>query len=131
MICERMNFVARTKHRLAEILELEVDPKDDPLAQHLFGDLLKGNLIVVDNARRKVSRPFGDHYPDVELVPQDDPELEVHWIDREMVTDHGQLPLSAFQEILPDLAFEDISVWHEGLSGWVSLYEIKKVVVGS
>ena len=102
LIGERMKLVASGKPRMAEILELEGDPKDDPLAQRLFGDLLKGNLIIVDNTQRKVLGYHADDFPNLELIPHDSSDLEVHWINRERITEQGQQSFPDLLELLPE-----------------------------
>ena len=129
LVGERMEMVASAKPRMAEILELEGDPKDDPLAQRLFGDLLKGNLIIVDNTQRKVLGYHADDFPNLELIPHDSSDLEVHWINRERITEQGQLSFPDFLEMLPELDYEEIDVWHQGLTDWVPLCQIKRMVL--
>ena len=131
LICERMRLVRETKPRIAEILELTVDPKQDPLAQRVFGYLLEGRVILVDNIRRRISEACIHKIPDLELLPHQGPELEIEWIDHRDDSLINRLPLSAFQKKLPELDFEEISIWHEGLSEWVALHKIKRMVLGS
>ena len=69
LVCERMKLVAIIKPRLFEILDLECDPKDDPLAQRLFGALLRGNLVLVDDSQRKVNAWDPENFPPLELIP--------------------------------------------------------------
>ena len=130
LIGERMKLVASGKPRMAEILELEGDPKDDPLAQRLFGELLRGNLIIVDNSQRKVTGFHPEDFPAPELIPLDSTDLEVHWINREKITQQGQLSFPDFVELLPELDYEEIDLWHQGLSDWVPLREIKRMALG-
>ena len=130
LVCERMKLVASVKPRMVEILELECDPKDDPLAQRLFGELLRGNLVLVDNSQRKVTGFHPEDFPAPELIPLDSTDLEVHWINREKINEQGQLPFPDFLELLPELDYEDVSVWHQGLSDWVPLREIKRMALG-
>ena len=129
-VCERMKLVAIVKLRLFEILDLECDPKDDPLAQRLFGELLRGNLVLVDDSQRKVTAWDPENFPPFELIPLDSTDLEIHWINRENITLQGQLSLDDFVELLPELDYEDVSVWHLGLCEWVPLREIKRMVLG-
>ena len=129
-IGERMKLVASAKPRMAEILKLECDPKDDPLAQRLFGELLRGNLIIVDNSQRKVTGSNSADFSALELTPLDSTELEVHWINRESINEQGQLPFADFVELLPELDSEEIDLWHQGLSDWVPLLEIKRMATG-
>ena len=130
LVCERMKLVAIVKPRLVEILDLECDPKDDPLAQRLFGELLRGNLVLVDDSQRKVIAWDPENFPPFELIPLDSTNLEIHWINRENITLHGELSLHDFLELLPELDYEDVSIWHQGLSDWVPLREIKRMVLG-
>ena len=130
LVCERMKLVASVKPRLVEILDLECDPKDDPLAQRLFGELLRGNLVLVHDSQRKVTAWDPENFPPLELIPLDSTNLEIHWINRENITLQGELSLPDFLELLPELDYEDISIWHLGLCEWVPLREIKRMVLG-
>ena len=130
LIGERMKLVASGKPRMAEILELQCDPKDDPIAQRLFGELLRGNLIIVDNSQRKVTGSNSADFSAFELLPVDSADLEIHWINRERINEQGQLPLSDFVKLLPELDYEDIDVWHQALTDWVPLLEIKRMATG-
>lgn len=130
LIGERMKLVASAKPRMAEILKLECDPKDDPLAQRLFGELLRGNLIIVDNSQRKLTGFPAADFPALELTPLDSTELEIHWINRESINEQGQLPFADFVELLPKIDYEDIEIWHQGLTDWVPLLEIKRMALG-
>ena len=129
-LCSRINLVAQGKPRLAETLELECDPKDDPIAQRLFGELLRGNLIIVDNSQRKVTGSNSADFSGLELLPVDSADLEIHWINRERINEQGQLPLPDFVKLLPELDYEDIDVWHQALTDWVPLLEIKRMATG-
>ena len=131
LIGERMKLVASGKPRMAEILELQCDPKDDPIAQRLFGELLRGNLIIVDNSQRKVTGSNSADFSGLKLLPVDSAELEVHWINREKINEQGQLPLSDFVKLLPELDYEDIDVLHQALTDWVPLLEIKRMALGA
>ena len=131
LIGERMKLVASGKPRMAEILELQCDPKDDPLAQRLFGELLRGNLIIVDNSQRKVTGSNSADFSGLELLPVDSADLEIHWINRERINEQGQLPLSDFVKLLPELDYEDFDVWHQALTDWVPLLEIKRMALGA
>lgn len=130
LIGERMKLVASGKPRMAEILELECDPKDDPIAQRLFGELLRGNLIIVDNSQRKLTGFPASDFSALELLPVDSADLEIHWINRERINEQGQLPLPDFVKLLPELDYEDIDVWHQALTDWVPLLEIKRMALG-
>ena len=131
LIGERMKLVASGKPRMAEILELECDPKDDPIAQRLFGELLRGNLIIVDNSQRKVTGSNSADFSALELLPVDSADLEIHWINRERINEQGQLPLPDFVKLLPELDYADIDVWHQALTDWVPLLEIKRMATGA
>lgn len=125
-----MKFVAQTKPRMKKILRLAGDPKDSPLSQRLAHELHAGKLLIVDNNRLKISVASIDDYPDLELLPDCEPEVEIKWIDHKAGTEHDPVPLSRFEGILPNLNFEDVSIRHEGLNDWVPLATIKRMVLG-
>ena len=131
LICERMSLVAQTKPRIAEILQLTVDPKNDPVAQKVFGLLLEGRVMVVDNLRRRISESLISEASGLQLVPEETFDLEIEWFDRRDHSVTSKLPFSQFQEKLPDLDYHEISIWHHGLSDWVPLCRIKEMVLGT
>lgn len=130
LVCERIKLVAIIKPRLFEILDLECDPKDDPRAQRLFGELLRGNLVLVHDSQRKITAWDPENFPPFELIPLDSIDFEIHWINRENITQQGELSFHDFAELLPELDYEDVSIWHLGLTEWVPLREIKRMVLG-
>ena len=83
LVCERIKLVAIIKPRLYEILDLECDPKDNPRAQRLFGELLRGNLVLVHDSQRKITAWDPQNFPPFELIPLDSTDFEIHWINRE------------------------------------------------
>ena len=131
LVCERIKLVAIIKPRLYEILDLECDPKDDPRAQRLFGELLRGNLVLVHDSQRKVTAWDPENFPPFELIPLDSTDFEIHWINRENITQQGELSFHDFAELLPELDYEDVSIWHLGLCEWVPLREIKRMALGA
>ena len=127
-LCSRINLVAQGKPRLAETLELECDPKDFPLAQKLFNELLKGQLVVSYSARKEVivcPPEHSDVFAGVELLPSEFPELQIYLHDDKTESMKGPVSLESFQRELPELVVENTSIWHAGTDRWVSLSEIK------
>ena len=127
-LCSRINLVAQGKPRLAETLALDCDPKDVPLAQKLFNELLNGQLVVTYSARKEVlvCPPEHSHLLfGVELMPSEAPDLEIYYHDDKKDCLRGPVSLEAFQRQLPRLVVENTSIWHKGTDRWVSLSEIK------
>ena len=132
-LCSRINLVAQGKPRLAETLELECDPKDFPLAQKLFNELLKGQLVVSYSARKEVivcPPEHSDVFAGVELLPSEVPELQIYLHDDETESMKGPVSLENFKRELPELVVENTSIWHAGTDRWVSLSEIKDRLLG-
>ena len=128
LVCERMKLVASVKPRSVEILDLECDPKDFPLAQKLFNELLKGQLVVSYSARKEVivcPPEHSDVFAGVELLPSEVPELQIYLHDDKTESMKGPVSLESFQRELPELVVENTSIWHAGTDRWVSLSEIK------
>ena len=127
-LCSRINLVAQGKPRLAETLELECDPKDVPLAQKLFNELLNGQVVLADSARREVLVFPPEHldvFSGVELMPSEAPDLQIYYHNDKEDRMKGPVSLDTFERQLPGLVVENISIWHQGTDRWVSLSEIK------
>jgi hypothetical protein len=127
-LCTRINLVAQGKPRLVETLELECDPKDVPLAQKLFNELLNGQLVISYSARKEVLVCPPEHlnvFSGIELMPSEPPELQIYYHDDKKECMKGPVSLETFERRLPELVVENTSIWHEGTERWVSLSEIK------
>lgn len=127
-LCSRINLVAQGKPRLAETLELECDPKDVPLAQKLFNELLNGQLVITYSARKEVLVCPPEHlgvFSGVELMPSEAPDLQIYYHDDKEDRMKGPVSLETFGRQLPGLVVENISIWHEGTDRWVTLSEIR------
>lgn len=133
-LCSRINLVAQGKPRLAETLDLECDPKDVPLAQKLFNELLDGQLVVTYSALKEVlvcPPEHSDIFSGVELLPSKIPELQIYLHDDKTESMKGPVSLESFKRELPELVVEQTSIWHEGTDRWVSLSEIKDRLLSS
>jgi len=53
-LCRKMKLSTAIKLRLGEILELESDPKEDPVARRLSHDLHQGYLISLDREKHEI-----------------------------------------------------------------------------
>ena len=127
-LCVRINLVAQGKPRLAETLELECDPKDVPLAQKLFNELLNGQLVISYSARKEVLVCPPEHvdvFSGLKLTPSEDPDLQIYYHNIKEDRMKGPVSLDTFERQLPGLVVENTSIWHEGTDRWVSLSEIK------
>ena len=127
-LCVRINLVAQGKPRLAETLELECDPKDVPLAQKLFNELLNGQLVISYSARKEVLVCPPEHvdvFSGLKLTPSEDPDLQIYYHNIKEDRMKGPVSLNTFERQLPGLVVENISIWHQGTDRWISLSEIK------
>jgi hypothetical protein len=55
LLCERISLIEQTRARVKEILQIEGELRDSKLANRVASELLRGNVIRVDNQRMKVS----------------------------------------------------------------------------
>ena len=128
-LCSRITLVAQGKPRLVETLELECDPKDVPLAQKLFNELLDGQIVITYSAKKEIVVCPPEHmhvFSSVELMPSETPDLQIYYHDDEKNRMEGPVSLETFKRQLPELVVENTSIWHEGTERWISLSEIKE-----
>ena len=121
LVCERIKLVAIVKPRLYEILDLECDPKDDPLFSTVVRRTSSGQPRPGRRFARKVTAWDPENFAPLELIPLDSTDFEIHWINRENMTQQGELSFRDFAELLPELDYEGVSIWHLGLTEWVPL----------
>ena len=100
---------------MVETLELECDPKDVPLAQKLFNELLDGQIVITYSAKKEIIVCPPEHmrvFSSVELMPSETPDLQIYYHDDEKDRMEGPVGLETFKRQLPELIVENTSIWH-------------------
>ena len=128
-LCARMKLATAVKLRLGEILGIEDDPKDDPLVCRLSNNLNAGQVITIDTVEYKVLGLPSECYHHIELPPAKHPEPPVFYHLKSKDLKKGPIDWKTFERLIPTWALEDISVWHEGMSGWLPLDEIRSIII--
>ena len=128
-LCARMKLATAVKLRLGEILGIEDDPKDDPLVCRLSHNLNEGQVITIDTVEYKVVGLSPEYYHHIELPPAKHPEPPVFYHLKSKDLKKGPIDWKTFERLIPTWGLEDISVWHEGMSGWLPLDEIRGIII--
>ena len=129
-LCQKMKLSTAIKLRLGEILELESDPKEDPVARRLSHDLHQGYLISLDREKRHIFGITESNQSRIKLVPEKHPEPTIYCYQKSTDKQHGPMNWANFEKLLPDWECEDISLWHDGLSEWVELANVRDMLIG-
>ena len=128
-LCARMKIVTAIKLRLGEILGIENDPKDDPLVCRLTHNLNDGQVITIDTKECKVVGLPPEYYHHIELPPAKLPEPPVYYHIKSKDLKKGPIDWKTFERLIPTCALEDITVWHDGMSEWLPLEEIRDIII--
>jgi hypothetical protein len=129
-LCQKMNLSTAIKLRLGEILELKTDPKENPVARRLSHDLHQGYLISLDREKRHIFGITDTKHGSIELIPEKHPEPTIYCYQKSIDKQHGPLNWKKFEKLLPDWECEDISFWHDGLSEWTELADVRDMLIG-
>ena len=129
-LCQKMNLSTAIKLRLGEILELKTDPKENPVARRLSHDLHQGYLISLDREKRHIFGITDTKHGSIELIPEKHPEPTIYCYQKSIDKQHGPLNWEKFEKLLPDWECEDISFWHDGLSEWTELADVRDMLIG-
>ena len=128
-LCARMKLATAVKLRLGEILRIENDPKEDPLVCRLSHNLNDGQVITIDTKECKVVGLPPEYYHHIELPPAKHPEPPVYCYLKSKDLQKGPIDWKTFERLIPTWALEDITVWHEGMSEWLPLDEIRDIII--
>ncbi len=128
-ICARMKLATAVKLRLWEIVRIENDPKDDPLVCRLSHNLNDGQIITIDTKECKVLGLPPKYYHHIELTTTKHPEPPVYCYLKSKDLQKGPIDWKTFERLIPTWALEDITVWHEGMSEWLPLDEIRDKII--
>src|SRR6056300_1678553 len=103
LLCERISEIEQTRPRVKEILQIEGELRDSKLANRVASELLRGNVIRVDNQRMKVSNHSSDEFPDLAWEPVEIEPLQIYYVTSDKNWAHGPIDLDEFEEVLPEL----------------------------
>ena len=124
-LCERISLIEQTRPRVKEILQIESELRYSKLANRVASELLRGNVIRVDNQRMKVSNHSSDEFPDLAWEPVEIERLQIYYVTGDREHAHGPIDLDELEEVLPELDIYDTCIFYQGLTEWKSLSELK------
>ena len=125
LLCERISLIEQTRPRVKETLQIEGELRDSKLANRVASELLRGNVIRVDNQRMKVSNHSTDEFPDLAWEPVEIDRFQIYYVTGDREHAHGPIDLDKLQEVLPELDIYDTCIFYHGLIEWKSLAELK------
>ena len=125
ILCQTISEIEQTRPRVKEILQIEGELRDSKLANRVASELLRGNIIVVDNQRMKVSNHSSDEFPDLAWEPVEVEPLQIYYVTSDKNWAHGPIDLEELEEVLPELDIYDTCVFYRELIEWKSLAELK------
>ena len=125
LLCERISLIEQTRPRVKEILQIEGELRDNKLANRVASELLRGNVIRVDNQRMKVSNHSSDDFPELDWEPVEIYRLKIYYVTGDREHAHGPIDLDELKEVLPELDIYDTCIFYQGLIEWKSLAELK------
>ena len=125
ILCQTISEIEQTRPRVKEILQIEGELRDSNFANHVASQLLRGNVIRVDNQRMKVSNHSSDEFPDLAWEPVEIERLQIYYVTSDREHAHGPIDLDELEEVLPELDIYDTCIFYHGLIEWKSLAELK------
>ena len=125
ILCQTISEIEQTRPRVKEILQIEGELRDSKLANRVASELLRGNVIRVDNHRMKVSNHSSDEFPDLRWELVEIERLQIYYVTGDREHAHGPIDLDQLKEVLPDLDIYDTCIFYQGLTEWKSLAELK------
>ena len=125
ILCQTIREIEQTRPRVKEILQIEGELRDSKLANRVASELLRGNVIRVDNQRMKVSNHSSDEFPDLAWEPVEIEPLKIYYVTGDREHAHGPIYLGEFEEVLPELDIYGTCIFYHGLIEWKSLAELK------
>ena len=125
ILCQTISEIEQTRPRVKEILQIEGELRDSNFANHVASQLLRGNVIRVDNQRMKVSNHSSDEFPDLPWEPVEVEPLQIYYVTSDREHAHGPIDLDELEEVLPELDIYDTCIFYRELIEWKSLAELK------
>ena len=126
ILCQTISEIEQTRPRVKEILHIEGNLGDSKLANRVASELLRGNILRVDNQRMKVSNHTSYEFPELILEPVEIEPLEIYYVTGTKDRTHGPLDLKELEEVLPELDIYDTYIFYRGLTEWKSLAELEQ-----
>ena len=126
ILCQTISEIEQTRPRVKEILQIEGELRDSKLANRVASELLRGNILRVDNQRMKVSNHTSYEFPELILEPVKIEPLEIYYVTGTKDRTHGPLDLKELEEVLPELDIYDTYIFYQGLTEWKSLAELEQ-----
>ena len=127
-LCSDIKLVARIKLRLQQILEIDTDPKDDAVAQRLSYYLLEGDALWIDRKNHKIVISPPAYVETIEKIPEEAPLPDLFYFIKSTSKHAGPVDWNTFESLLPNWELEDVMIWHQRLTEWVSLSKIRAVL---
>ena len=124
ILCQTISEIEQTRPRVKEILQIEGELRDSKLANRVASELLRGNVIRVDNQRMKVSNHSSDEFPDLAWEPVEVEPLQIYYVTSDKNWAHGPIDLEELEEVLPELDIYDTYIFYQELIEWKSLAEL-------
>jgi hypothetical protein len=125
LLWERISLIEQTRPRVKEILQIKGELQDSKLANRVASELLRGNVIRVDNQRMKVSNHSTNEFPELTWEPVEIERLQIYYVTGDREHAHGPIDLDELQEVLPELDIYDTYIFYQELIEWKSLVELK------
>jgi hypothetical protein len=125
ILCQTISEIEQTRARVKEILQIEGELRDSKFANRVASELLRGNVIRVDNQRMKVSNHSSDEFPDLACEPVEIESLKIYYVTGDREHAHGPIGLHELEELLPELDIYDTYIFYHDLIEWKSLDELK------
>ena len=125
ILCQTISEIEQTRPRVKEILQIEGELRDSKLANRVASELLRGNVIRVDNQRMKVSNHSSDEFPDLAWEPVEIEPLKIYYVTSDKNWAHDPIDLEELEEVIPELDIYDTFVFYQELIEWKSLAELK------
>ncbi len=114
LLCERISVIEETHPRVKEILQIKDELRDSKLANRVASELLRGNVIRVDNQRMKVSNHSSDEFPELVWEPVEIERLEIYYVTGDRERAHRPIDLGELEEVLPELDIHDTCTFYQG-----------------
>ncbi len=126
ILCQTISKIEQTRPRVQEILHIEGNLGDNKLANRVASELLRGNIIRVDNKRMTVSNHSFNKFPEIVFQPVEIEQLEIYFVTGSKDRAHGPLDLHQLEQLLPELDIYDTYIFYRGLNEWKPLDELKQ-----
>ncbi len=104
-------MIEQTRPRVREILQIEGELRDSKLANRVASELLRGNVIRVDNQRMNVSNHSSGEFPDLGWEPVEIERLQIYYVTSDRKHAHGPIDLEELEEVLSELDIYDTCIF--------------------